>query len=366
MTKIKVEKKEFIKVLNVASAFAGRSKALPILDCVKIKVNDNVMTVVSTDNENAISKKMEVLESDGNVTFCVNYKDFPSYIKLVSGDNVLLEVDDAQIRIEHEKGSLDMPVHNDDEYPSLKMDEDYSTVQMDSATLNNWIVDSRNFVADDELRPVMNDIYFYCKEGETGCCASDGHYMFSDRINGSGDDFTFMLNKNAFKSACDVCQTADSVTIKIGTNNVMIVGDGISLLSRLRTGNYPNFKSVIPASSTVHVKVLKSELLDAINRVKVGASSLKSLVKVVVDGMNMQISAEDIDFSRNAVENMMVEADGNITIGFHAGKLLTCLNAINSEYVKMNLTEASKPCVMNEDDENSNKIVLLMPMMLVD
>lgn len=366
MTTINLNKKDFTKVLNIGGTFAGRSKVLPILDCVKIKVSNGYLTIISSDSENAISKKMQIEEADGEVTFCVSFKDLSSYVKLVSGDIVTLVVNEKELEVKHEKGNVTLPLMNAEEFPALKPDADCKEVKINSALLNNWIVDAKNFVGDDELRPVMGNIYFYSKEGEVGCCGSDGHFMFSDNIKKDNNEWSFMLNKGAFKSVCDVCQDVEEVAVKIGSKNVMFVGDGVSVLARLQEGRYPNFKSVQPQNNPIQVKLSKSELLDAINRVKVGASNTSCFIKIDVNGMNMQVSAQDIDFNRKAVENIMVEANGNITIGFNANKFITCLNAISTDNVVLNMSDASRACVINDDDENSNKIVLLMPMMLVD
>lgn len=366
MTTINLNKKDFTKVLNIGGTFAGRSKVLPILDCVKIKVSNGYLTIVSSDSENAISKKMQIEEADGDSTFCVNFKDLSSYVKLVSGDIVTLVVNEKELEVKHEKGSFTLPALDAEGFPVLKPDADCTEVKINSALLNNWIVDARNFVGDDELRPVMGNIYFYSKDGEVGCCGTDGHFMFFDNIKENNGEWLFLLNKGAFKSVCDVCQDVEEVTVKIGSRNVMFVGDGVSVLARLQEGRFPNFKSVQPTNSHIQVKLSKSELLDAINRVKVGASNTSCLIKIVVDGMNMQVIAQDIDFNRKAVENIMVEANGNITIGFNANKFITCLNAIATDNVVLNMSDASRACVINEDDENSNKIALLMPMLLND
>lgn len=366
MTTINLNKKEFIKTLNVGGTFAGRSKVLPILDCVKIKVYNGYLTVVSSDSENAISKKMPINNTDGDSTFCVNFKDLSSYVKLVKGEVITLVVYEKELEVKHEKGNVTLPLMDSVDFPALSPEKDSSEVTLDAALLNNWIVDARNFVLDDDLRPVMGNIYVYSKGGEVGCCASDGHFLFTDNIKEENSDWEFLINKGAFKSVCDVCQEAEKVTIKIGSRNVMFVGEGISVLARLTDGKYPNFKLVIPANNTIKVKCQKNELLDAINRVKVGVSNTSCLIKIAIEGFNMQVSAQDIDFNRKAMENVMVEANGNITIGFNANKFITCLNSIVTDNVILNMTNSSRACVMTDDEENSNKVVLLMPMLLND
>lgn len=361
---ITLNKKEFIDALAIGGSFAGKSKVMPILQCVKIKVSNQHIKIVSSDGENTISKTSDVISSDEENVFCVNYKDIYSYVKLIGSDTFKLSISDDFVDIIHDKGNMEIPKINPDEFPISKMDDDCKCFEIESYLINNWIVDGRYFVDDDDIRPILNNIYFYSEKGETGCCATDGRGLFTDHTNKSIEDFSFTLNKGAFSPLMNICKECDTVSIRLSRNNVMFKGNDVSLLCCLNTDRFPNFKSVIPLYSPIHVKLQKSEFIDAINRAKLGSNNATCMIKIEVDGMSMRVSAQDLDFNIKAVENIFVEADGNITIGFNANKLINCINSISTENVILNMTDASRACVINENKENSHKTVLLMPIML--
>lgn len=363
MTKIELNKKEYIKALNVGGTFAGKSKLLPILDCVKIKVSNNKIKIVSSDGQNAINKSIEVVYDGEECTFCVNYKDLLSYVRLISADNLSLVIENNEVDIQHKNGNMKLPLMNADEFPVLKLDEDSCNISVSSALVNNWIVDGRNFIGSDDLRPIMCGIYFYSKDGEFGCCASDGRYLFTDNVNENIEDFEFVLNKNAFSAVCDVCSDVDEITIKIGNNNVIFVGNGISVLARKQEGKFPNFKSIINPNTNINVKADKKEMIDAINRCKLGSSS-SCLIKFDISGLNMNITAEDIDFNKSANENVSVESNGNIIIGFNAENILKILNIVYTEKCIMKMSQPSNACIITDDNSENNKLFLLMPMMI--
>ena len=365
---IRVNKSEFVKALLVGGSFAGRAKALPVLDCVKIKVRNGSMVIVSSDNENAISKRMYGVESEGEVSFCVNYKNLLSYVKLIGSEFVDLIVDDSvrNVEVKHDKGSVSLPLDNAEDFPVMKPDDDSVCIEMESALLNNWIVDAQNYVGEGMLRPVMSAIYFYCEKGGLGVCSSDSHFLFTDFRESDMDDFSFLLNKGSFKAVCDVCKDTDYVKVSIGNKNIRFSSDDCSVLARCTEGRYPNFKMILPKNSPINVKVLKKDLVDAINRCKLGASQVSSLVKLSISGINLEVSAQDIDYNVKTHENMFVESNGDVVIGFNAVKLLAVLGCINSEYVNIELTDASRAGLFKEDDENSHKMVLLMPVLLND
>lgn len=363
--KINLDKKEFVKALQVGGSFAGKSKVMPILDCVKIKVGLDKLTIVSTDSENAISKRLNGITSDEEGTFCVNMNDLMSYIKLINADTFEIITDDKTAEVKHVKGSFTLPIFSDEDFPTIKPDENSVEITLNAALLNNWIADGKNFVASDELRPVMNGLYVYCNDNELGCCASDGHALFTDNIKVENvPEFSFILNKNAFKTVCDAIQSVEDVKVKVGSRNVMFVADGVSVIARQIDGKYVNFKVVCPKNNDIEVKVSKIDMLNAITRSSVGASKASMLTRMKVDGFNLEISSEDLDFNKEAREYLTVEANGNIVIGFKASLIIQILNSISTDNVVITMKDPTRAAIFKEDDTESEKIYLLMPMML--
>lgn len=363
--KITLDKKEFVKALQVGGSFAGKSKVMPILDCVKIKVGLDKMTIVSTDSENAISKRLNGITSDEEGTFCVNMNDLVSYIKLISEDTFEITTDGKTAEVKHAKGTFTLPIFSDEEFPAIKPDEDSIEMSINAALLNNWIVDGKNFVADDDFRPIMNGLYVYCIENELGCCASDGHALFTDNIKVENvPKFSFMLNKNAFKSVCDAIQSVEEVKVKVCTRNIIFVADGVSVIVRQIDGRFPSFKSILPKDNNIEVKVDRKEILNAITRSSVGASKSSMLTRMKVDGFNLEISSEDLDFNKEAREYLTVEANGNIVIGFKASLLIQILNSISTDNVIITMKDPTRAAIFKEDDTESEKIYLLMPMLI--
>lgn len=367
--KVVIDKKTFIEALTIGGNYAGSIKTLPILDCVKIKVKNNGMNIISSNNENAISKKCDIVSADFEGDFCVGYKSLMQYVKLVSGDNVELILNDdmTTLNITHKKGSLELPLYNSDEFPMMKMGEIITEVSIDSSLIHNWLVDAQNFILEDILRPQMGCVYLYRSNGELGCVGSDGHKLFYDHIKDTGDNFEYLVNKKAIKSICNAAKTNNSLVFKISSSNVTILGDGITVISRRLDSRYPNHKSVIPKESKIEVIVDKEELIESVNRCLIGASQTSSLIKIELDGMSMKLNAEDIDFSVKAKEEIMVSSNGKITIGFKATYLIDILNSISTDKVLIEMNDSSHAALFhecNEDKISSEKICLLMPMMV--
>lgn len=368
---IKLNKKDFVKSLQIGGSFAGKSKVLPILECVKIKGKGNTGFIISTDNENAISKMFSFESYGMDFSFCVNYKDLLSYVKLIKDESFIIEYhpsESAQIVISHTKGSTELPVMDASLFPQMKKSGEEKEFTVDAALLNNWIIDGSKFVANDELRPQMNGIFFYFEKGKFGFCASDGTVLCTDSIDfgyNEEEQVHFILNKSAFSPLCASMSNSTEVKVKIGENITTFINNDIVLMSRCIECRYPNFRSVIPATNNIECKAEKDSLIDAISRCKLSSSNT-SLLKCKLNTSSIKIESQDIDFSKKSSETVDCTSNGEITIGLNAEKLINSVSCVNSENVILKLSDPSRAILLLDDDTNNNRIILQMPMTLND
>lgn len=364
MAKITLNRSDFIKSLTIGGIFSGKNKLLPILDCVKIKVVNNRMTIVSSDKENAISKKFDIIDCDSECSFCVNYKDIYSYVSLVKSECIKLSIDESMVEIIHDNGSIKIPKEQIDNFPSLKIGENTTDIIIPSYVLNNWIIEGSPFVASDDLRPVMSTLYVYSKDGEIGCCATDAQSLYTGSIKYDCNNFEFNINKASFSAILGATKSSENINIKIGEKNVLFSSDDVSIIAQKVEGKFVNFKSVIPSYNNIAVIINKDDLFAAINRCKLGASHTSGILKLDIKNKNLEISSEDIDFNKKSVENLLVDSTGDIEIGMKYENMVRSLGIVNTEKVIIEMSSPNLPVIIKESDGEDNKLALIMPCML--
>ena len=141
------------------------------------------------------------------------------------------------------------------------------------------------------------------------------------------------------------------------------------MVCRLIEGRYPNYNSVIPATNPYKATINRLSLLSALRRVSVCSSASSSLVKLRFQNNELHISAQDIDFAASAEENIACEYDGApMSIGFKSTFLIDIINNISGEDINIEVSDPSRAGVIvpAEQDEESDLLMLLMPMMLND
>lgn len=364
---ITVSKHAFVKALQTGGYFAGKNKIMPILDCVKIKMKDNSMTIVSSDKDNAISKRLNDVLGD-DCQFCVNYKDLSNYVKLASGDSLHMEIseDGLMLTVKHEKGYMEIPLFSVEDFPSIQPDKDSLDVEMDAALLNNWIVYGKDFSANDELRPIFNGLYICHNNGKLECCSTDSTKLFSASLDCQDmEDFNFVISSKVFGAVCESISDSEKVKIKIGGKNITFVCNGVSVMSRVIEGKFPNFKSVIPENNNIVARVNKKDFMAAIARCSLSASQASELIKLTINENMMNLSGVDVDYNRKGSEDLTVDTNGNIEIGFKSSSLATILRNMETSDIYIHMSESSRAAIFTETEHDYEKLFLLMPMILI-
>lgn len=343
---------------------AGKNKTLPILESAKVEVTTDTLSVHSFNGESWVTKTTKVESADTSFAFCINPNDLIKALKSLAEEVVTFAIEGNLLRIEHFKGTMEMPILPSEHFPSAQTTEEGVDISLNAEKLKEWLSIVPNFVADDELRPVMTGMYIYAKGGTLGVCATDAHKLFTDSIAFEcNSEFGVIVPSSAFRPLKDMLG-ANEIGVVIGTKNISFTTSDSALHCRLVEGAYPNFNAVIPRNNSVLVKASKSELLDSVGRASLMANATTSLLKLSVSDTVMEIEGSDIDFSKKAKDSVSVEKTGaDVTIGVKAGFFATCLGAVDSEDIVLKM-ENSQRAIVFEDAMNTNKVVLVMPMMI--
>ena len=250
--------------------------------------------------------------------------------------------------------------------------ENAHVITIPNAILAENIVRSIFATAQDELRPVMNGIYFDLTTEYLAVVASDGHKLVRNKVFTikSEQPAAFILPKkpaNLLKSLLG--KDGGDVTIRFDERNAEVnYGDG-TIQCRLIEGRYPNYNSVIPQSNPNELHVDRLGLLAALRRVQPFANNSSNLIRFHVEGSTLQLDAEDYDFSRTATERMTCEYNGTpITIGFKGSSFIDILSNFDCPEVIIQLSDSNRAglVIPSEQPANQDVLMLMMPMLIND
>ena len=361
--------------LQAISRVINSKNSLPILDCFLIELQDGTLSMTASDNETTLSTSIEVSDYEEDGRFAVSSKTLLEALKEIPEQPLSFQINSSnlEITVQYQNGKYSLMGQSADEYPQAsELNEGAVQVVMGADILTTGINRSLFATADDELRPVMIGIYFDITTEDITLVASDGHKLVRNKTYAAhGEEkAAFILPKkpaNLLKNLLPKEQ--GDVQIGFDDRNATFTLENYRMVCRLIEGRYPNYNSVIPQNNPHKAIIDRASFISALRRVSVFSSQASSLIKLSLSENMMKISAQDIDFSTSAEESLICQYDGNaMSIGFKSSFLIDILNNIASQNVIIELADPSRAGVVvpEEQEENEDLLMLLMPMMLND
>ena len=361
--------------LNALSRVINSKNSLPILADFLFDIHDGVLYLTASDSENVMKTQIELTESDGNGRFAIGNHDLLEAVKGFAEQPITFDVDQQTnlAKISYQNGMFSLPIENADEFPQP---QGISFTANEIVISNTLLAENINrtlfATAQDELRPVMNGIYFDLTPDCLAIVASDGHKLVRNKVLSikSEQPAAFILPKKPASLLKNLLgKEGGDVTIKFDERNAVInYGDG-ELICRLIEGRYPNYNSVIPQNNTNQLTIDRQGLLAALRHVQPFANDSSNLIRFHVEGGTLQLDAEDYDYSKTATERISCSYNGQpMSIGFKGSSFIEILSNFDCQEILIQLADPSRAGLVlpSEQPENQDILMLMMPMLLND
>lgn len=361
--------------LQAISKVINSKNTLPILDCFLLELEGSTLSLTAADSETRLVTSLEVNEAEGNGKFAVNAKNLLDPLKELPDQPLTFEInsDNLETFIFFHNGKYNFIGQNGEDYPQPKqLKETAVSLTIEPQVLFSGINRTLFASADDELRPVMNGVYFDISTEDLTFVASDGHKLVRCKtLSAKGAErASFILPKKPANLLRAILpKESETVEIKFDENNAYIKMSSYTMTCRFIEGRYPNYNSVIPQNNPNKVILDRLSFLNALKRVSVFSNQASNLIRLQLSDKNIIVSAQDIDFSTAAEETIPCDYTGTpMSIGFKSSFLIDILNNIPSSDISLELSDPSRAglIIPAENEENEDLLMLLMPMMLND
>jgi DNA polymerase-3 subunit beta len=274
------------------------------------------------------------------------------------------------VEITSDNGKYKVMGENPDNFPKEPAADDTTSFTMPAGALITAINKTLFAVSNDDLRPAMTGVFFELNKDSVQFVATDAHrlvrYKRTDISSPKTDSFIVPRKPlNLLKSALP--DNDDEITINYNSNHLFVKHGTTQMSCRLIDARFPDYKVVIPTDNPYKLIVEKSAFQSALRRISVFSNKSTNQVALNISGSELQLAAQDVDFSFEGNERMKCQYDGeDITIAFNARFLIEMLNATDSEEVKIELSTPTKAGILKpmEQDNGEELLMLVMPLML--
>ncbi len=358
--------------LSSASKVLANKNSIPILDCFLFNIQDGILTITASDSEKYLITTLPTISASDNAVFCITAKTIIDSIKELPEQPLMFSfnADTYSLKGDHSSGHFNLIAQDAAPYPMpMTTDENSQKIIVPCETLIDSITYCLFATANDEVRKVMNGIYFDVRPENIIYASTDGRKLVRyTTINKNQSDLTtsLILPKKVASIIKAVLSKDDGdATIYFDPKRGCVQTEDITLYFSLIEGRYPNYNAVVPKDNPYTAIIDRQSLVSAVKRVQVFCNQSSGLIKLELNNNTVRISGCDNEMSTSAEEYLSCEYNNTPAhIGFSAQLFLEIINIIESENVLLELGDPSRPGIIRQIDEKSDEelLMLLMPM----
>lgn len=372
--KIQIERTPLLKALTHVHSIVERRAVIPILANVLLKSvkksGSQQLELMTTDHDITIQETLDAaIDQEGAIT--VNAHTFFDIVrKLPSKNSVIIETIDAnQIRVVSGPCRFQIPTLPAEDFRPLVVGDLPYTFSVDVEKLKDLLMRTRFAMSNEEARYYLNGVYLHIMKEESSCylraVATDGHRLALAQIEApeSAQEMPgVVIPKKTILELSRLLEDAqDEVVVSLSLTQISFEIGGSYICSRLIDGTFPDYESVIPQNSDLHVRVERETFADAVDRVSIFSFDKSRGVKMLVESGKMSISAAHQE-QGEALEELEIQYKGRrLVTGFNARYLIDIAQQLQSEVITLSMLNETSP-VLIKGEQDKNILYVLMPM----
>ena len=366
-----VSSTQLLKQLQLLGGVINNNNTLPILDNFLFELTDKQLKVSASDLETTMSTVIPA-EADEDGTIAVNARLLLDTLKTFPEQPLTFVVEDNNtIEISSESGKYALAYANGEEFPKAIELEGASTTNIKGDILATAIAKTIFASGNDDLRPVMSGVFFQFSTENLTFVATDAHKLVKyTRTDVKANEVAeFIMPKKPLNLLKNILSGNDAdITIEYNNSNAKFTIDKTILICRLIDGKYPNYDAVIPKENPNKLTLDRNSFLNSVRRVSIFSSKTTHQIRLKMAGKELNISAEDLDFSNKADERLQCSYEGDdMQIGFNSKFLSEMLSNLDCNEILLEMSLPNRAGILTPIDgleDGENITMLVMPVML--
>ena len=360
--------------LGILAKAISSKNSMQILDCFLFEIKEGNLIITATDNSNMMRCRIELNEHDGEGSFCIPNRIIQAAVKEIAEQPIafVVNTNDNSIDMEYQNGKYHFVGQSADDFPRIQMlESSYTEASLPTNVLAQNIQRSLFATSSDELHMVMTGIYFDLKEDCLNIVASDGYKLVRNILYNSKTELpaSFLLPKKTAALLRSMLDNSDEnpVNIKFNDRQAEFNTEDGFLSCTLLEGRYPKYNNVIPTDNPNIVTIDRKSFMSALRHVLPFTNEATGLVKFRLSLNNIELSAQDINFSTSAREDVVCDYNGvPMSIGFKGTAMYEILNNISGDDIIIELGDPSRAGLLRPvtQPEFEDVLMLIMPMLL--
>ncbi len=357
-----VLKSEFLKAITEASRFVSTRSQLPVLNNIVLRAHGVSLGIEATNLEMSISTKVGAnIKNEGEIA--VPARTLCELVGSLDAETLQFLTEGEVLKITTSGFSGRIAGVNVSDFPEVLGELPEGSVSIPSGDLSQIIKLLAFSVSTDSTRVVLTGLLIQNNKVGTTFVTTDGFRLSKfekEKIN-LGAFPQIIVPKTILSEVLKISAHSEEVRFSYSeAQNQVIFGIGnYTLASRVIDGAFPDYKRIIPDSSSTEIVVSRRELMSAVKTASVFARESANSVSFVAAGDTLKIASESIQGKQEIVVDGRVRGE-DLEILFNYRFIEDFLGAAPGETIKIKLGTASSPSVFL-DESVPSYLHLIMP-----
>lgn len=366
--KFVIDKNELTHLIGKLQNVVSQKSTIPILSNFLIEAKSGALMLTATDLTVGLSCCIgaKVIE-EGATTLPA--KRFFSLVRELTAQNIEITTSEGEIsKICADSSEFSLRGMSRNEFPALPDLAGSVQVKMPRELLRDMLYRTSFAVSKEDNRYVLTGVLAEIASGVATFVGTDGRRLAKAHANVELDPSVTGQYIIPFKAVEEMLKNLGEnekgeVTISLLNDKIGLDTGSTRIITKLLSGDYPDYNRVIPQSSRFSVTLHREELITLLKQISLFISDPSQSVRFTFEDGELRMRANTMDIGEGKVCMPVNYTGSRFDIAFNPGFFQDTLRHCKGETVFLELTDSYSPGRIR-DSESNNSLFVIMPMRL--
>lgn len=362
---VEVTQENLTKALSTVGRVASSKAGLPILNNILLRSSGKQLLIAATNLEMAATQLIgaKILKT-GSIT--VPARLVTEFVQNLPKDTVTLSVKNNKLHITSGSNSSIINGMSDEEFPELPVIDDKKAVAytLSPADFKQAVSQTIITASADSTRPVLTGVYWHTHNKHLYLAATDGYRLSEKKLIKVQSDISAIVPVTTLQEVLrTISDQTEQIEVLFDETQVRFRLDDSEVTSRLIDGNFPDYRSLIPAGSETKSELSKDELLRVVKMANLFARDMGGTISISPDADKKSVTIRSIasELGENTSEIKSSVSGPSASVSLNSRYLIEALNVIDEDSISFEFSGKLAPCVIRPLGEAGDYIHIIMP-----
>lgn len=361
--KLTIVRDEFLKGLSIASRAVAAKSAIPVLNNLKLDLNESGLFITGSNNDLTIQTMLpysrdgkEIIRNYKEGATLINAKIITEIARRIDSPEITIDVVDSTIAIiSDNRSEFKLNCIRAEEYPEVDLRNSGSVLTFMNADFAMLINQTAFAASQKEQRPILTAINLEAGGGKLVATATDSARMARKTIAiDSNVSFITNIPAKMMVEVVHLSEGCDKINLAVSDKKALFYFGTTTIATRLLSGEYPNTKNIVPKILNYTLQVNANDMIRAIERASLLSIERENVVNLSMSRNNVEISSKSSQIGSASEKISVFKFEGNnLEVGFNNEFVLSAIRALGCTDVTIAFVGEMKPFIVRNDLDDS-------------